>query len=120
MLVLFVYLVGILHSLNFVLGIVALLSVAGSLFFFCILIDLDSKEDKKECREVLSPIMKVAFISVSLFILMPSEDTAYRMAAAYGVTEAYEVASQSEDVKRLAGKSLELLEKHMDEALKED
>lgn len=120
MLILFVYLVGILPPLTFILFVFAVFSTLGSIFLFCVLTDLEEGVDKEKCRQTLSPIRKVAFISVPLFILIPSEDTAYRMAAVYGVTEAYEAASQSEDVKRLAGKSLELLEKHMDEALKED
>lgn len=116
MLVLFVYLTGILWGLNFFLVLSALLFGAGSLVFTGFeVVDGDEQAAKpaKFCR-------KAAYISVPLALLVPSKDTALQMAAAYGVTEAYEVASQSEDVKRLAGKSLELLEKHMDEALKED
>ena len=48
-------------------------------------------------------------------IILPSKDTAYKMLAAYGVQETVEAASKSEDVKRLASKSLSLIEKSIDD-----
>lgn len=48
--------------------------------------------------------------------LIPSEETAYKMLAAYGVTEIV----NNEDAKRLGGKSLEVLESAMDEYLSKD
>ena len=42
--------------------------------------------------------------------LLPTKDTAYKMLAAYGVTELV----KSEDVRRLGSKSLEVLERAMD------
>lgn len=49
--------------------------------------------------------------------LMPGKEAAYKIAAAYGVQSAYEAATGSEDVKRMAGKSLEVLETSMDRYL---
>ena len=48
-------------------------------------------------------------------IVLPSKDTAYKMLAAYGLQETVEAASKSEDVKRLASKSLSLIEKSIDD-----
>lgn len=48
-------------------------------------------------------------------VILPSKDTAYKMLAAYGLQETVEAASKSEDVKRLASKSLTLIEKSIDE-----
>ena len=48
-------------------------------------------------------------------IVLPSKDTAYKMLAAYGLQETVEAASKSEDVKRLARKSLSLIEKSIDD-----
>lgn len=50
-----------------------------------------------------------------LNIIIPDKDTAYKMLAAYGVTE---IAS-NDKVQQLGGKSLEVLEKVMDSYLKE-
>ena len=51
-------------------------------------------------------------------IVLPSKDTAYKMLAAYGLQETVEAASKSEDVKRLARKSLSLIEKSIDDYTK--
>lgn len=57
------------------------------------------------------------FIANMFGDLMPNKDAAYKIAAAYGVQQAYEAASASEDVKRMAGKSLRVLETSMDRYL---
>jgi len=46
--------------------------------------------------------------------LLPSQETAYKMAAAYGISEVVVAAKQSEDVKRIAGKSLMMIETSID------
>ena len=51
-------------------------------------------------------------------VVLPSKDTAYKMLAAYGLQETVEAASKSEDVKRLASKSLSLIEKSIDDYTK--
>ncbi len=60
-------------------------------------------------------VVTLSVLMVCYGWLMPSKDTAYKMLAAYGVTE----IAQSEEAKRLAGKSLEVLERAMDEYLAE-
>lgn len=51
-------------------------------------------------------------------VVLPSKDTAYKMLAAYGLQETVEAASKSEDVKRIASKSLTLIEKSIDDYTK--
>lgn len=60
-------------------------------------------------------LLVVGGISSAMNMVVPSKDTAYKMIAAYGVTE----IMQTDKAKRLGGKSLEVLEKVMDEYLKE-
>jgi len=61
--------------------------------------------------------VKVFIVSVFVSIFVPAQSTAYKMLAAYGVTEAYAAAQSSDKVKAIAGKSLEVLEKAMDDYL---
>lgn len=51
---------------------------------------------------------------------IPTKETAYTMAAAYGIGEVYKSASESEDVQRLASKSLLVLEQSLDKYLSEE
>ena len=67
---------------------------------------------------LIMPIKSLITLGALLCIygaIMPSKDTAYKMLAAYGVTE----IAQNEEVQRLSGKSLQVLEKAMDEYLNE-
>lgn len=66
---------------------------------------------KRCCRLIAIPI--VMFLVAAL---IPSKQGIYQMAAAYGV----QTAATNPDVQRLAGKSLEVLEKSLDKYLKED
>ena len=55
-----------------------------------------------------------------VIIVVPSKSTGYKMLAAYGVTEAYTAAQESDKVQAIAGKSLKVLEKAMDSYLDEE
>lgn len=55
------------------------------------------------------------FVIIFLCKLIPSQDTAYKMLAAYGVSE----VAQNEDVQKLAGKSLQVIEKAMDKYIQD-
>lgn len=57
----------------------------------------------------------VVAILVSYCFFMPSKETSYKMLAAYGV----EKVAENPDVRRLAGKSLDVLEKAMDSYIKD-
>ena len=59
--------------------------------------------------------LPIFIVGSILNTVLPSKDTAYKMLAAYGVQETVEAASKSEDVKRIASKSLTLIEKSIDD-----
>lgn len=74
--------------------------------------DEDAEAFLKYC-----PFKTVYVVTAVMFLycsLAPSKDTAYKMVAAYGV----QTMAENPDVKRLAGKSLEVLERAMDEYTK--
>lgn len=88
--------------------------------------DLYDTPFKDTFKAMVNPTKKWAIIVIStVFVLnligsfIPSKDTAYKMAAAYGVGEMYKAASQSEEVQRLTAKSLQVLEASMDKYLEE-
>jgi len=60
-------------------------------------------------------VFSIWIIGGTLNAIIPEKDTAYKMLAAYGVTE----LAQNERVQELGGKSLEVLEQAMDKYLKE-
>ena len=112
-----------------------LLAIVTVFVLFIILITTDpdlacgntAKEQRLADREKYLNLLKkfwknAFFLSLPLFIIgsifntvLPSKDTAYKMLAAYGLQETVEAASKSEDVKRLASKSLTLIEKSIDD-----
>ncbi len=55
------------------------------------------------------------FVLVILEFIIPTKDTMYKMLAAYGVSE----LSQIDSAQRLGGKSIEVLEKVLDDYLEE-
>lgn len=118
MLVLFIYLIGTLEGLVFLLSVVG---VFGSVaWIICSLFSVICPDEGD--REVLSSCAKKTKHTVWLLlaaILLPSKDTAYQMLAAYGVQEAYVAATESEDVQRIASKSLKLIESTLDEHMEE-
>ena len=53
-------------------------------------------------------------------LLLPSKQGVYQIMAAYGVVETVQYLQQSDDAKRIAGKSIQAIDKMLDDALKED
>lgn len=53
-------------------------------------------------------------------VLLPSKQGFYQIAAAYGAVETVQYLQQSDDAKRIAGKSIQAIEKILDDAIKED
>lgn len=70
---------------------------------------------KKFWKNTFLWTLPIFIIGSILNTILPSKDTAYKMLAAYGLQETVEAASKSEDVKRLARKSLSLIEKSIDD-----
>ena len=69
---------------------------------------------KKFWKNTFFWTLPIFIVGSILNTVLPSKDTAYKMLAAYGLQETVEAASKSEDVKRLANKSLTLIEKSID------
>lgn len=97
------------------------------LFFVAAVISEDPEEFKTNFKKFTKPTHKpAAWIIGTVFILnligqfTPTKETAYTMAAAYGIGEVYKSASESEDVQRLASKSLLVLEQSLDKYLSEE
>lgn len=123
-LALFFYAAGVMESVSEVLLMVSLVSA----FTYCMCAGIgylnadcswNNSEAKKEKVKTTAYKYKwVLIIAVSILILrsfIPSKDTMYTMAAAYGV----QTAAENPNVQRLAGKSLQVLEGKLDEYLKE-
>ena len=100
-----------------------LISGIGGLIVFALLeMSMDEFKDsviytfyKKLIKSWFYILLPLCFLGTVLNVVLPSKDTAYKMLAAYGLQETVEAASKSEDVKRLANKSLTLIEKSIDE-----
>ena len=73
---------------------------------------------KKFWKNTFFWTLPIFIVGSILNTVLPSKDTAYKMLAAYGVQETVEAASKSEDVKRIASKSLTLIEKSIDDYTK--
>lgn len=108
MLVFMVYLASI------ATGLKAILLIAGVLLFFLAAIAWE------EGAEITKKLSTYCVLSFSLAIFTPTEDGVYKILAAYGIVEAYEALSESEDAKRIAGKSLKYLEDVLDDKMKKE
>ncbi len=76
-------------------------------------------------NEVAAVLTCRTYVSITVLLFLfsffaPNKDTAYKMLAAYGVTEAYAAAQESDKVQAIAGKSLKVLEKALDDYLGKD
>ena len=119
-LVLFFYVADIVVSINDVMLFILLM-----LFVFAIISSINvALEDNRCAKEELKPANKVAWgrvvkCGLPLAIataLLPSKNTMYLMAGAYGVTE----VAKNERVQSLASNSLTYIERELAKALAEN
>lgn len=108
-------------GLGFVLGIVFLFGCVLSIIKCVALASENPDKDEEDFLRFAERFPLKTMITVPLTIsflssFIPSQDTAYKMLAAYGVEEIV----SNEKVQELGGKSLEVLEKAMDEYLAKD
>ena len=120
-----IYMIGILHSIDSGGWVFALL--IGMFIYTGIKVgiklhsrDATSKqEDERDfytySGKCVTNFAIVFTCAIAATWLAPDKETSYTMLAAYGLSEAYEFASENEDVQRIATKSLKLIEKHIDE-----
>ena len=92
-------------------GIIMLLTFSSVIYLLAFLtIDMENLE-KNIPHKMIASIWMIVFLYAWI---VPSKDTAYKMLAAYGVTE----LAQNEQAQKLGGKSLEVLNAAMDNYLK--
>lgn len=125
-LALFFYMAGVTESFGSAMFTLSIMSIIGYFlfaFFGYMNADMSYSGEKAAKKEYLSRNLKsmkwIPILSVSLILftsILPSKDTMYTMAAAYGV----QTAAENPNVQRVAGKSLQVLEGKLDEYLKAD
>lgn len=118
-LVFIVYLLGLLEKLSTSLYVVFIISLASTAM--CLLIkgigyDDLSKDTHHTYTTWVKRFISVALVSGGVFTFVPTKEIAYTMLAAYGVEEIV----TNERVQELGGKSLDVIEKAMDEFLQEE
>lgn len=101
-------------SVSFAIGALGYIGIGGA-----ILLGLHLHEKNKSLwTPVMSGIVCLAFMLIAAAI--PSKQGVYQLMAAYGAVETVEYLQQSDDAKRIAGKSIQAIEKMLDDAIKED
>lgn len=127
LLALAIYLIDILHSIDNAMVVF----IAGTLYgiynaLLCVTkedeLKAQSQENGGNWEATLNTFMRTRLqkwatavaVSICIVWLAPDKETSYTMLAAYGLTEAYDFISESEEVQGIASKSLKLIEKHID------
>lgn len=114
-LVFFVWLadvVGVLSNLLMFGGVVTLLILLGA----SAIMRWDFKVDVSYLKWSVPLLVFLVLFGA----LLPSKQGTYQIAAALGAVETVQYLQQSDDAKRIAGKSIQAIEKMLDDAIKED
>ncbi len=93
--------------------------LGGCVYAFSFILESEQSIDKEQAQTARRVSVRVFVSVIFITLLLPNNSTAYKMLAAYGVTEVYQAASESERVQKLAGKSLQVLDKAMDSYLED-
>jgi len=118
-LVFIVYLLGLVEKTNVTLGVVTILSfslVALILFAKGIGAGDISKDTQEAFTLWAKRFTTTGVVTGLLFTLIPTKEISYAMLAAYGVEEIV----TNDRVQELGGKSLDVIEKALDEFLQEE
>lgn len=107
--------------------VLAGLVTAACTVIYCVATERDNSSDVIEIVHiVLKKYISVSRWFIPLFVIgsllntfLPTTETAYKMLAAYGVQETVQAASKSDEIKRIASKSLSLVENAIDNYEKE-
>lgn len=105
------YLVDVMGSLAFSLFVFLMLGI-----IFTSLHGLSHYERNQEVSPFTKKASLVMVIAAIILVLIPSKKTAYAMIA----VKAGEEISKNPNFERISGKALQLLDKKLDEALKEE
>lgn len=114
-LVLIVWLADVSDGLSVALLFVGLAVGLGSVPFAAFLLT--------DMRTKVWPAVLTGMLGLFMILfgtLLPSKQGFYQIAAAYGAVETVQYLQQSDDAKRIAGKSIQAIEKMLDDAIKED
>ena len=126
-LALFFYVAGVIDNVAGFFGISAIgltgfylaVGIAGAINADCQWESKTKQEAKAANRAFFKRYKWMPMVGALMFLisaLIPSKDTMYTMAAAYGV----QTVAENPNVQRVAGKSLQVLEGKLDEFLKEE
>ena len=72
------------------------------------------EEEQERHKNMFKSNIKWIISLVALLIFIPSKETAMYMAGGYGVQTVAESIGKSEEVKRVASKSVEAIERYLD------
>jgi len=99
-------------------GILIIWAVVAGLILFWMLINYLEGGDLSDIRNIIkkSPIKSLLVLPLFLWMIIPDKNTSYAILAAYGV----ESIATNERVQEFGSKSLDVLEKAMEDYLKED
>lgn len=114
-LVLLVWLADVSNGLSGVMIFIGMVLGLGSVPFADFLLT--------EMRAKVWPAVIVGMFGLLMAIggvLLPSKQGVHQIMAAYGAVETVQYLQQSDDAKRIAGKSIQAIEKMLDDAIKED
>jgi hypothetical protein len=109
--ILLVYLADVVRGVSVVFGLLALFTIV--MMWLYVLVQ--GKPPNNWGRYLL-----VAAISALVSALLPSKQGVYQVMAAYGAVETVQYLKQNDDANRIAGKSIQAIEKMLDDAIKED
>lgn len=118
-LALVIYLIDLLAGISVGLPITIAICIFLSLIGVAAVHDFATEDVWKATLKRLPKFYKICAVvlmsSVLLVWVTPSKETSYAMLAAYGV----QTVAESEQVQEVAGKSLKVLEKYMDDYLEQ-
>lgn len=109
-----VWLADVSSAVSFATGALGYVGMAGAILLG---LHLHNK-NKSLWAPVMAGIVCLAFMLLAAAI--PSKQGVYQLMAAYGAVETVQYLQQSDDAKRIAGKSIQAIEKMLDDAIKED
>lgn len=107
------YLLTRLDSINMVCGFTILVFVMISVIM---LIAAPWGKENEVVKNFIIPYLYIPIIAVVFLVLVPTKEDAIFILAGSNIME----IAKSDDTKRIAGKSVEIFEKYLDQMMKED
>lgn len=116
-LALVIYLISVADAISpSIIYLTILASISMILLYVFVMTEVESDAEWSEgFFALIKKLVAVNVMVAALVILTPDKETSYAMLAAYGV----QTVAESEQVQEIAGKSLRVLEKYMDDYLEE-